>query len=179
MWISKSEYEKLQARVAETDKWRRNETERAEENYLASVKKEKEVYEAVEARRKAEAALEAATRISYVVAHHRNDAAAVTRYATLERAVDVYQSTKSTEHRLRKKSPMAETFPLFIFALRGDDVIADVTDPAKWNETLPISDKRPSGQEVYERVVAAHRVLDNFERTMKTPVLPGSWWNGR
>lgn len=88
--------------------------------------------------RELEGQIAAASKVTYAVAHHRNDVLAVRRFNSLDDAVSELQGQQDWNN----DHPHVTAPPLHIFALIGDTVIADVTDPDKWDETLPVSAKR-------------------------------------
>lgn len=88
--------------------------------------------------RELEGQIAAASKVTYAVAHHRNDVLAVRRFNSLDDAVSELQGQQDWNN----DHPHVTAPPLHIFALIGDTVIADVTDPDKWDETLPVSEKR-------------------------------------
>lgn len=89
--------------------------------------------------RELEGQLSDASKVTFAVAHHRNDALAVRRYTSHTGAVRAAHNAAADQYSSIGRVPFR------IFALVGDTVIADVTDPDKWDETLPVSTKRPKG----------------------------------
>lgn len=85
----------------------------------------------------AERELADAKRVTFIVTAHRNNAAAAKRYGSLDDAVAEYRA----RHR--------PAYPLYIYAMVGDLVVSDVTDPEKWGETLPVSTERNVTAYVY------------------------------
>lgn len=132
--------ERCQELTNESKRWRDayerkiDEYDRLEDELDKSrVVKQEQVEDAEARAKKAEDALAAATRISYVVALHENDVPALPRYHSLDTAYGEYMEAT--------KNPSEGFYPYRIFALRGDTIIADVTDRNKWDETLPVSEK--------------------------------------
>lgn len=126
--------EELQAEVYELTRSRDNWKGVADSRDSIVTKVANKLDEANARADRAESALAAATKVSYVVALHENDVPAQPRHSSLDMAYAEYREIVDGEN--------GRNYPYRIFALRGDRIIADVTSPSTWDERLPVSEAR-------------------------------------